>query len=278
MSSEIFVVKYSNDDLIDEDVKYVDVRNCTDQSLREFNAFRIFSEKQTFKKYRFSGVFSPKFTKKTGLTFNRVHEFLDDDFDIILFHPYPLEFKLQNDFLHLAEYEHPGIRDAMNQLWLDLFGSTLPILNLPSAEKYICHCNYFMANQKFWRDYSSVITEICKLINIKKLEYLTYNLTTYNLGKPEFQRMALFPFVFERLLSHFIFSKSQSYSVLNNAQQNSFEQVQQFNGEKILVRILKILFFLNFKDACCPHRKSLATRIYFQVRREVFRNCIHKRK
>lgn len=255
--NKLFTIKY-NDQILEEDI--FDIIDLNIPILKEFNAFREFSHSKIYKKFNYSGIVSSKFKKKTGISKSCAMKFIEDRYDIILFHPYPLELKIQKDFLHLAEYEHPGIKKALDRLWYQIYNEKLPNVKLPENLLYCVHCNYFIANEFFWEDYSRIIDKIDSLYKEGYLDYL-FEKTNYNLSDKQEYTMELFPFVFERLLTHFLYKNKKKFKIKNISLESEFKPISLFKFES---EIIKMLLKIN--------NKKISTYVYFKLRKIILKN------
>ena len=263
--NKLFIIKY-NTQITDKDV--IDIIDINIPILREFNAFHKFTKEQIYKNYNYSGIVSPKFTQKTGLSREQAIGMIDDNYDIILYHPYPLELKLQNDFLHLAELEHPGIKENMQKLWEMLYREHLPVIKLNEGNKFCVHSNFFIANTKFWEMYSQEIYKIVTLLQENQIDFLLEN-TSYNLTKTVETDLAFFPFVFERYLTHYLYKNKDKLRIKNISLEPTFKPIELFKCEKLFINLLVLLqgreFFYTQKI------KNVTVYIYFIVRKTIFK-------
>ena len=254
--NRLFTIKY-DEQVFSEDV--FDITNYNNPILKEFNAFREFCNLEIYKNFEFSGIVSPKFENKLGISKQDALNFVDANFDVILFHPYPLELKIQRNFLQLAEHEHSGITTALKRLWFQLYNEELPYVSLPENLLYCVHCNYFIATKLLWEEYSKIIFKIDYLYKNGELSYL-FDYTKYNLSDREEYFMELFPFVFERLFTHFLYKNKEKFKIKNISLNSIFKPVLLFKFEDIMIKILSNI-----------GRKDFSVTIYFHFRRVVFR-------
>ncbi|MEP2944633.1 MAG: hypothetical protein ABJN11_10475 [Lentilitoribacter sp.] len=194
----------------------LDISKQNKPDLRELVAFKQFTQNRTWDKFRYSGIFSPKFLQKTRINPQEMVDFINKNpgHDIYLFHPYPLEFSIANHFLELAELEHPGITDALSHVWSLIFDTQLPHIELPKEMHLVCHCNFFVASPRFWKKYSVFVSKFYELAaennNRKLLKF-----TPYTLSEIPNDSLQMSTFCFERALSLFIKDQAGELSSVN---------------------------------------------------------------
>ena len=269
MNNKLLTIQYDNNIKSETGINVLDVTEDNIPDLREYNAFRKYCLDALYLSSDYSGLVSSKFENKTGLSINEALGYADKTVDIILFHPYPLELTLQNNFMQLAELEHPGITRKLNKLWYKIFGSDLPRVHLPENVIYCCHCNYFLANKKFWDSYSLVISKMDELFSNGELDEFLYDASPYNLRTDAEEMVSFFPFMFERLLTHYLYDNRDNFVVKNISLETGFDPVHVFKNEGKFVYFLKFIFFFN-KRGLRNFKMTVATRIYYYVRKHIF--------
>jgi hypothetical protein len=268
MQNKILTIKYDNSLSLKPGADILDITDCNIPELREFNAFRIYCLGRLYSTVEYSGIVSPKFEKKTGLTIGEALNHIDGSADVFLFHPYPLELSLQNNFMQLAELEHPGITDRLSDLWRQIYGSELPDISLPENIKYCCHCNYFVANKKFWDMYSIVIDKINQIYTDGNFDRYIDDVSPYNLRTDSEHMVSFFPFMFERLLSHVLYTERDKFVVKNVSLDRDFNPVHVFKHEDKFVAFLRTIFLLDNKWLY-GFKTRMATRIYYHFRKNI---------
>ena len=239
--------------------------------LRELLAFEHFAKNSIWASHNLSGLLSPRFTQKTGLTSSQVVNFIEDNpgYQVYLFHPYPNELLLQNHFLELAELEHPGITDALDRVWRIIFNSKREQIEIPQNQHICCHCNYFVADQVFWKKYGEFVCDFLKLLKSKEGAFLTES-TPYTLTKTDDVELPMGVFVFERALSHFINQNIPTHKVINLPYSGvKWSAPELFAGEFDYVQSKLQTFnqISNSKTMEFRQKKSMATFDYFNHRK-----------
>lgn len=241
-----------------------DITNINSQDYREIIAFEKFAREKQWKKHKFSGLLSPKFSEKTGISISRAYEFINssNDYDVFLFHPYKRELALRNDFFDLAELEHPNITQNLSNIWNQILGEQLPNVLAKRDQHLICHCNYFVASKRFWEHYSHFITDLWTLFNSGTAEFLKHH-TPYEMSGNRNKTLPQLCFIFERAITLFLKQNESMYKSINFFDYDTshvFPEV--FHGEeKTLLNLTELLstFPDNKKDAV---RKELIYAFY----------------
>lgn len=240
-------------------------------NLRELMAFEYFCQNHLWLKHDVSGLFSPRFTSKTGISAESVELFVINNphHDVYLFHPYPRELQVQSTFLDLAEHEHPGISDALDRVWLWVLGRRKPTLHLPQQQNMCCHCNFVLATSVFWSEYSDFVLGFMHFLRNPQGRFLLKP-TTYTLSKTKQTALPIAVFVFERALSHFIAEHLRPEQVVNYAfNQNDWFVPEVFPGEADFINTLKAKCTPPFNNSVTTiyTQKKLATQSYFFFRK-----------
>lgn len=239
--------------------------------LRELLAFEYFCKHRIWAQHSVSGLFSPRFTQKTGITGTQLQQFVlnNPGYDAYLFHPYPRELQLQNTFLDLAELEHPGLTSALDQVWLLLLGRQRPTVQLPQQQHMCCHCNYIMATPVFWQAYSQFALGFMRLLRSPQGQFLL-QATPYTLSKTNDSFLPMAVFAFERALSHWIAEQVEPAQVLSYTDIcNDWRASELFPGEADLVCKLNSAIEqpLQPQTATLMNQKALATQAYYYYRK-----------
>jgi hypothetical protein len=234
-------------------------------NMRELLAFEYFCRHRLWGQHSVSGLFSPRFTQKTGITGAQLQQFVHSNpgYEAYLFHPYPRELQLQNTFLDLAELEHPGITAALDQVWQLLVGRQRPTVQLPQQQHLCCHCNYLLGTPQFWQAYSQFVLSFVSLLRKPQGAFLL-QATPYTLSKTNDSQLPMAVFAFERALSHFITDHLLPTKVINYAYHvGAWQAPELFHDERRIVQAL----------SCSPSNRhstpNTATQAYFFYRKAV---------
>ena len=239
---------------------------------RELISFKEFSEKKIWKDYHFSGLFSPKFFEKMGISHDVFFNFISKnlDADILLFHPYPRELSIANNFLELAEHEHPGIIKGLTKIWGAILNSRMPVVDATLDRHLCCHCNYFLGSRLFWSKYSIFIDKFFKFMEVEDNNWM-HGPVTYTLSKSIEDELPLVVFIFERMLSIFLKHMENAFEVRNFSYLCNWSPTELFSGENALItRLLADIALSNDLDLFSA--KSLAVEEYFLIRRKYLKS------
>lgn len=271
---EIYQIAYDSksENKFSDDVTIFDISSKNLPQFREINALKLFTASKPWLKHRYTGLFSPRFNEKTLIDHNQINDFIaaKQGADIYLFHPYPLEFSIANGFLDLAELEHPGITNALKEVWHKVFNAELPYVSCSDDASLICHCNYFVASEKFWRKYSDFLASYWDLL-ITGNNTLRDN-SDYTLTKTKSNILPLGVFVFERALSLFLKHHEEEFVIKNFSDWDKNHKFPElFERESEFVEATKNTLFLYSNEKQVEIRKS-AIKYYYEVRKQLYGN------
>lgn len=243
----------------------IDTASFNRSDLRELMAFEYFCQHRLWLQHDVSGLLSPRFTQKTGISAVQVQAFINDNpgYSAYLFHPYPRELRVQSTFLDLAELEHPGIAQALDKIWLGVLGRQRPTVSLPNQQHLCCHCNYILAGPKFWGAYAEFVAGFMRMLRSPGGAFLLQP-TPYTLSRTQDAELPMAVFAFERALSHFIADQCSPDDVINYAYaQPSWTAPELFTHEDSITQSL---------TAACVEKANLkqhATPAYFHYRKTI---------
>ena len=119
---------------------------------REYWPIRQFLLHHTLDDDTFYGFFSPGFTSRTGLDFEKIRHFVHRhgrENDVLIFSPFwDLNSFFINSFVQ-GDFFHPGLMQIM-QNFSDLAGLNLNLGQMVMHTENTAYCNYFIAKKKFW--------------------------------------------------------------------------------------------------------------------------------
>jgi predicted O-linked N-acetylglucosamine transferase (SPINDLY family) len=119
---------------------------------REFWPMRNYLMNHSLEDDVFYGFFSPRFSYKTAIDFEKISEFAlqnGADNDVLIFSPF---WDLNSLFLNSFEqgdFFHPGLM-ACSQQFIQVVGHDLRLSELVMHGDNTAFCNYFIAKKKFW--------------------------------------------------------------------------------------------------------------------------------
>ncbi len=168
MKNKIFQIYYSEATQLQNDPGFIPLDNLANErpDWREYWPIRNYLLNNQLDEDTRYGFLSPKFEAKTTLNAQNVKDFIadDDESDVILFSPYFEQVAFNfNVFEHL-ETAHPGSL-IVAQECLRILRPEVNIYSLIMDSSNTVFCNYFIANNKFWRiwlTYCEVIFNIAE--------------------------------------------------------------------------------------------------------------------
>ncbi|MEP2981262.1 MAG: hypothetical protein ABJO86_17370 [Lentilitoribacter sp.] len=269
---EIYQIAYdsNSENTFSDEVTIFDISSKNIPRYREINALKLFTASKPWLRHKYTGLFSPRFYEKTLINYNQINDFIaaEQDADIYLFHPYPLEFSIANGFLDLAELEHPGMINALEDVWKNIFNADLPYVSCSKDTSLICHCNYFIASEKFWTSYSEFLESYWGMLTMGN-NTLGDN-TNYTLTKTKNNSLPLGVFAFERALSLFLKHNEEEFIIKNYSDwdtEHVFPELFEREGE--FVEAIKNTLYLYSKDKQVKIREN-AIKYYYEVRKQFY--------
>lgn len=149
----------------------------------EYWPIRRFLQSETLDEDTFYGFFSPKFGKKTQLTYQQVTDFIRQhaaQTDVFLFSPQPDMGAFFLNVFEQGEVFDPGLIKSYETL-LKQISFELDLRSLVMDSRQIVFSNYFVARPAFWRDWlvvNELLFNICEGPEIPLKHALTQP-TTY---------------------------------------------------------------------------------------------------
>ncbi|MEP2981265.1 MAG: hypothetical protein ABJO86_17385 [Lentilitoribacter sp.] len=238
--------------LYDKNLKYnnesglvnFDISSISSQDYREIIAFEKFARVRQWEKHEFSGLLSPKFSKKTGISISKAYEFINssNEYDVFLFHPYKRELALRNDFLDLSELEHPNITQNLSKIWKQILGEQLPNVSTKRDGHLFCHCNYFVASKRFWEHYGQFIGDLWSMVKTGTADFVKQH-TPYEMSGNRHKTLPQLCFIFERTLTLFLKQYENKYRSINYFDYDKSHKFPEvFPGEeKTILNFTKLL-------------------------------------
>lgn len=124
-------------------------------SWREFRILTDMYRRGLHRQQRFTGLLSPKFELKTGLSGREFITFVEAnaDADVCFANPFPHYAYLAYNIWMQGEPAHPGLADR-SQALLNACGIDLKIDEMPRhGPALLCFCNYWVGSERFWDEY-----------------------------------------------------------------------------------------------------------------------------
>ena len=154
----------------------------------------------TFADEDYLGIFSPRFSDKTGFTGAMVRDVVaKSGAEVIAFSSNFVEMALHQSTFSHGERSHPGLLDVSQELFaaIDL---PIDVRNLWADQTRSIFANYFVAKHRFWKiwfSYAEKIFDICEKQNTPLAARLT-ELTPHRGVRDQYQMKV---FIMERLVN-----------------------------------------------------------------------------
>ncbi|ESK56742.1 hypothetical protein [Acinetobacter tjernbergiae] len=179
-------------------------------------------------------LLSPKFNYKTGLTASDITAFIreNDQQDIYLFNPYPMHVYNFMNVWEQAEVNHPEIISIVNYLFCQArIGFRASDLHRNSLNQVV-YCNYWVAKKSFLDEFIKFLKKLDHTIELMPScqKNIYFNRTEYKVDA------CFYPFVFERMITTFLFINHQYKSL-------SYIYDRNFNGYNTLNRIERKFYY-----------------------------------
>ncbi len=202
---------------------------------RELQAYAEIYRREEYKTADLVGVFSPKFTMKTGISVIEFKRFIQKSSaaDVYFINPYPqIAYRSLNAWMQ-GEIAHPGLIDLANELLNHIGLDYQMLMERRQGPNILCYCNFWVGTPKFWEEYvGGVLMPIVELLESGGEPALIYKI----LSEAKYVDAAPFlPFIVERLFSTFLQSRSNIMAmawkhgidvIIDKCCLNDFERIQ----------------------------------------------------
>lgn len=199
---KIYQVYYNEISKKNLDKKFIPYDNSKPLNDKEFEygvMRNIYLNNNPFKNDKLFGVLSWKFQEKSTIKSKDLTSWINKNkgYDAYICNPWPELSYIFYNLWYQGEYWHPGLIELAEYLFKKA-NIDIDIRKIRTDSNTCCFCNYWIANQKFWKVYIDTCEKLYKAIyscddNIKNL---LFNTNVY--GDKD---VAFFPFIFERMFS-----------------------------------------------------------------------------
>ncbi|ABD89715.1 hypothetical protein [Rhodopseudomonas palustris] len=179
----------------------------TDNNRPEWREFAILVDmyrRGLHRQHRFTGLFSPKFGLKTGLSGAQFIDFVNAnaDAEVCFVNPFPQLAYISFNVWMQGENAHPGLV-ARAQALLDACGIAIRVAELPRhGPDLLCYCNFWVGTEQFWEDYvGGVLVPMAEFLEAHPEHPACRDVlkTTVHIPPSPF-----LPFIVERLFSSYL--------------------------------------------------------------------------
>jgi hypothetical protein len=169
--------------------------------LRELALHHHILQSRIFERHNLTGIFSPKFFSKTGLTSREVKDWISQNpgHEIYCFNGRP--FVPYTCYNSMEQASHPGFEDGMRRVCRAI-GFDLPAESGRQTNRQTIYCNFWCASPSFWERWSrEIVLPILGLVQSDPhLASEVFRKTPYHSPTPVF----LIVFIYERIMSFYI--------------------------------------------------------------------------
>jgi hypothetical protein len=171
---------------------------------REFYLLVDMYRRGLHRQQSFTGLMSPKFRLKTGVSGTQFIEFVNanSDADVCFINPFPHIAYLSFNVWMQGECAHPGLTPRAQAL-LDAAGIKLTIADMPRHDlSLLCYCNFWVGSERFWDTYvGGVLLPIAEFLEKHPDDPISRDVLSPTLHS---QPAPFLPFIVERLFSSFL--------------------------------------------------------------------------
>jgi hypothetical protein len=146
-----------------------------------------------------SGLLSPKFSEKTGLSGSAFIDFIraNPGYDVWFINPFPQYFYISFNIWEQGDFFHPGLCERAARVFSSA-GINVDLAQFPrSTMDTLAFCNFWAATPRFWDRF---MADVDALMSAAEALPQMLELAPYHLDKPA----PYFPFVFERYFTTFL--------------------------------------------------------------------------
>lgn len=131
------------------------VQHADHPEWREFRILVDMFRRGLHRQQAFTGLMSPKFGIKTGVTGLECIDFVraNSDADVCFINPFPQLAYISFNVWMQGEVSHPGLVERAQDL-LDAGGIDLKLKDVPrQGHSTLCYCNFWVGSERFWEAY-----------------------------------------------------------------------------------------------------------------------------
>jgi hypothetical protein len=185
-------------DAVDPDFLPFDVTADPQVQRRETAHMLNFWRQGLHREFAVSGLLSPKFYEKTGITGKVFNEFIasNPDHDVWFINPYPHYFYLAHNIWEHGEIWYPGLCERAARVFTAA-GIAVDLNKFPrSTKNTLLFSNIWAGTPKFWDEFMAFVSHVSA--------HAEQDLTIFDEIPYEDGRSPYFPFIFERLFTTFL--------------------------------------------------------------------------
>jgi hypothetical protein len=170
--------------------------------LRELALHHHIASEALYRKHQLTGVLSPKFYSKTGLSSEAVYKWitLNQGYDIYLINGAPFVPYANYNTIERNEKQAPAFEERMRFL-CSRIGFNLPEIFPRQTNANLCSCNYWIMSPPLWRNWSKdVIDPLLRIVQQNDRAHGLLEDGNYPAPVPVYK----LTLIYERLMDHYI--------------------------------------------------------------------------
>lgn len=171
--------------------------------LRELAVHHYILESRIFERHSLTGIVSPKFFSKTGLTSREVKDWINQNpgHEVYCIDGRPFVPYTSYNSIERAALSHPEFEDGMRRV-CSAIGFDLPVELGRQTNQQTIHCNFWCASPSFWERWSReiVLPLLGRVQSDPQLASRVFRKTPYRSPTPVF----LIVLIYERIMSFYI--------------------------------------------------------------------------
>jgi hypothetical protein len=229
--------------------------------LREIVLHHHIIESRVFERHRLTGIVSPKFFSKTGLTSREVKDWIHQHpgHEVYCIDGRPFVPYTSYNSVERAALTHPGFEDGMRRVCRTI-GFDLPVELGRQTNRETIHCNFWCATPGFWKRWSrEIVSPILGLVQSDPLLASTvFCRTPYRSPTPVF----LIVFIYERIMGYYIKFKSIDAAMYPWTAERILDVVRISPMKEYLVKNIRWIDELDRRGHWTPDDRARLTEAY----------------
>jgi hypothetical protein len=176
----------------------------TQPAFAEYHVFKTEFENGNALDADLTGYLSWKFQRKSRVSGRRLKAFIDQNpgYDVYFVNPFPdLVVRWKNPW-EQGERNHPGLasyaRTMMSEIYPDI-----DVSGMVGTQENVCYCNFWIGNEKFWREYMAFSLPVYDYIKNAAEEDRAFLFSAAD----QSGRSSYIPYLMERLFTTFLITR-----------------------------------------------------------------------
>lgn len=188
---------------LDGDFIPYDNRENARPELAEYHIFHKEHEEGRCFDAEYVGFLSWKFGNKTKVKGRQFIRFIEQNpgYDVYFINPFPIQVCQWRNVWAQGDYKHPGILKFSQSVFDNIFGN-YDIRGMINTDSDALYCNYWVANQKFWKKYIESVRLFMDYVEKDMLD--EEKEFVYGIANPN-NNSIFIPYIIERMFSTMIY-------------------------------------------------------------------------